>query len=58
MFRYFPHFLSGLFFLVLSCMICLFILEINPLSVVSFAIIFSQSESCLFPSCAKAFKYN
>ena len=40
------HFLIGLFiFLVLSC---LYILEINSLSVVSFAIIFSHSESCLF----------
>ena len=29
-------------------MICLFILEINPLSGVSFAIVFSQSEGCLF----------
>ena len=27
---------------------CLYILEINPLSVVSFAIIFSDSEGCLF----------
>ena len=37
----FAHFLIGLFvFLVLSCMSCLYILEINPLSVVSFAIIF------------------
>ena len=35
-------------FLVLSCMKCLYILEINPLSVVSFAIIFSHSEGCLF----------
>ena len=35
-------------FLVLSCMSCLYILEINPLSVVSFVIIFSHSESCLF----------
>jgi len=43
------HFLSGLFvFLILSCMSCLYILEINLLSVVSFAIIFSHSESCLF----------
>ena len=43
------HFLIGLFvFLVLSCMSCLYILEINPLSVVSFAITFSHSESCLF----------
>ena len=49
MFRSFTHFLFGLFvFLVLSCMSCLYILEINPLSVVSFAIIFSHSEGCLF----------
>ena len=47
--RYFSHFLIGLFvFLVLNCMSCLYILEINPLSVVSFAIIFSHSESCPF----------
>ena len=45
LFRSFPHFLIGLFvFLVLSCMSCLYILEINPLSVVSLAIIFSHSE--------------
>jgi len=45
----FSHFLIGLFvFLALSCMSCLYILEINPLSVVSFAIIFSHSKSCLF----------
>ena len=49
LFRSFPHFLIGLFvFLVLSCMSCLYILEINPLSVVSFAIIFYRSEGCLF----------
>ena len=49
LFRSFPHFLIGLFaFLVLSCMSCLCILEINPFSVVSFAIIFSHSEGCLF----------
>ena len=49
LFRSFPHFLIGLFvFLVLSCMSCLYILEINPLSVVSLAIIFSHSEGCLF----------
>ena len=48
LFRSFPHFLIGMFvFLVLSCMSCLYILEINPLSV-SFAIIFSHSEGCLF----------
>ena len=46
---FFSHFLVGLFvFLVLSCVNCLYILEINPLSVVSFAIIFSHSEDCLF----------
>ena len=49
LFRSFPHFLCGLFvFLALSCMSCLYISEINPLSVVSFAIIFSHSEVCLF----------
>ena len=49
LFRSFPHFLIGLFvFLALSCMSCLYILEINPLSVVSFAIIISHSEDCLF----------
>ena len=47
--RSFSHFLPGLFvFLALSCINCLYILEINPLSVVSFAIIFSHSEGCLF----------
>jgi len=49
LFRSFPYFLIGLFaFLVLTCMGCLYILEINLLSVVSFAIIFSHSEDCLF----------
>ena len=49
LFRSFSHFLIGLFvFLALSYMSCLYILEINPLSVVSFAIIFSHSEGCLF----------
>ena len=43
------HFLIGSFiFLELSCRSCLYILEINPLSVVSFAIIFYHSEGCLF----------
>ena len=43
------HFLIWTFvFLVLSCMSCLYILEINSLSVVSFAIIFPHSEGCLF----------
>ena len=49
LFRSFCYFLIGLFiFLVLCFMSCLPILEINPLSVVSFAIIFSHSEGCLF----------
>ena len=49
LFRSFSHFLIGLFvFLVLSCMSCLPVLEINAFSVVSFAIIFSNSEGCLF----------
>ena len=49
LFRSFSHFLIGWFvFLVLSCISCLYILEVNPLSVVSFAIIFSHSEGCLF----------
>ena len=43
------HFWIGLFvFLILSCLTCLYILEINPLSVASFANIFSHSEGCLF----------
>ena len=49
LFRSFPHFLIGLFvFLALSCMSYLYSLEINPLSVVPFAITFSHSEGCFF----------
>ena len=49
LFRSFSYFLIGLFvFLALSCTSCLYILEMNPLSVVSFAIIFSHSEGCPF----------
>ena len=40
--------LGCLFFLILSCMNCLYILEINPLSIDSLANIFSHSEGCLF----------
>ena len=65
LFRSFPHFLIGLFiFLVLSCTSSLYILEINPLSVVSFAVTFSHTEGCLFTllisslCCAKACKFN
>ena len=43
------HFLIGLFiFLELSCRSCLYIFEINSLSIASFAIIVSHSEGCLF----------
>ena len=65
LFRPFSHFLIGVFvFLVLSGMNCLYILKINPLSVASFAIIFSHSEGCVFHlaysflCCAKVFKFN
>ena len=43
------QFLIGLLiFLELSCRSCLYIFEINSLSVASFAIIFSHSEGCPF----------
>ena len=43
------HFLIGSFIcLELSCRSCLYIFEINSLSVASFAIIFSHSEGYLF----------
>ena len=43
------HFLIGSFiFLELSWRSCLYIFEINPLSVAPFSIIFSQSEGCVF----------
>ena len=49
LFRASAHVWIGLFvFLILSCMGCLYILEINPLSVASFANIFTHSEGCLF----------
>ena len=49
LFRSSVHFLTGLFiFLLLSSVSCLYILDINPLSVDSFANIFSHSEGCLF----------
>ena len=50
------HFLIGSFiFLELSCRSCLYIFEMNSLSVVSFAIIFSHSEGCLFTSLIVSF---
>ena len=49
LFRSSSHFLIGFVVsLVLSWMTCSYILDINPLSVVSFPIIFSHSEGCLF----------
>ena len=43
------HFLIGLFVcLILSCMSCLYILEINSLLVALIANIFSHSIGCLF----------
>ena len=59
------HFLFGLFvFLMFSCVSCLYMLDINPLSVRSFVQIFSHLVSCLFVlsvvsfACAEAFKFN
>ena len=64
MFRSSALFLIGFYvFLLLSCMNLLYILEINPLSVASFAV-FSHSEGCLFLfftvffAVAKDFKFN
>ena len=49
LFRPPDHFLIESFgFLLLSYMSCLYILEIEPLSVASFASIFSQFIGCLF----------
>ena len=43
------YFLIGLMvLLILSCVGCLYILEINSLSVALFVIIFSHPEGCLF----------
>uniref|UniRef100_A0A8D1DRS5 Uncharacterized protein n=1 Tax=Sus scrofa TaxID=9823 RepID=A0A8D1DRS5_PIG len=45
----FAHFSIGLLaFLLLSCISCLYILAIKPLSVASFETIFSHSVRCLF----------
>uniref|UniRef100_A0A8D1DR61 Uncharacterized protein n=1 Tax=Sus scrofa TaxID=9823 RepID=A0A8D1DR61_PIG len=49
LFRSFAHFsIDRLAFLLLSCISCLYIPEIKPLSVASFDTIFSHSVSCLF----------
>ena len=58
------HFWIGLFdSLILSCMSCLYILEINPLSDISFADTSSHSVECLFVllmvsfACAEGFQF-
>ena len=49
LFKSSAHFLIGLFvFSILSCMSCLYILDVNPFSVALFANIFSHSVGCLF----------
>ena len=66
LFRSFTHFSIGLLaFLLLSGISCLYILEINPLSVAIFETIFSHSVSCLFCAffygflcCAKADRFD
>ena len=59
------YFLIGLFvFLMLSCMSCLYMLDINPLLVMLFAYIFSHSVGCLLVllmvsfAVQKFFKFN
>ena len=55
-------FIGWFAFLILSCMSCLLILEIYPLSVALFAIIFSHPEGCrfilfMFPLLCKKLKF-
>jgi len=65
LFSSFTHFSIGLLgFLLLSCISCLYILEIKPLSIRSFETIFSHSANCLFVfflgflCCTKAFQFD
>ena len=56
LFRSSAHFLIVLFvILIWSSMSYWYILEVNPLSVASFASIFSHSEGCLFILCMVSF---
>ena len=49
LFRFSVHFFDCVVcFLILSCRRCLYVLELNPLSVTSFANILSHSVCCLF----------
>ena len=45
---FFDWMFDWLFFLILTCMNCLYILEINPLPVVPFAVIFSILRENVF----------
>ena len=45
---FFPRFYQAVCFSGISCVSWLYILEMNPLSVVSFAVTFSHSEGCFF----------
>ena len=61
LFRFFAHFSIGLLaFLLLSCISCLYILEIKVLSVASLEAIFSHSVSSLFGflCCAKPCQFD
>ena len=48
LFRSSAHFLMWFVFWILSSMNCLYILDTNPLLVISFANIFSHSVGCIF----------
>ena len=49
LFSSFSHFLIGLFvFLVLSCMGCLYVLEINRFQLIHLLVFSFHSEGCLF----------
>ena len=63
LFKSSTHFFNQIFFLVLSCISCLYILDNNPSLVISFANIFSHSIGSFhfvdsFLCCAKASKFN
>ena len=50
LFKSLAHLLIGSFiFVELSCRICLYIFEVNSLSIASFAVIFSHSEAVFSP---------
>ena len=57
---YFTHFFTGFFF-VRELYDCLYILDVNPLLIISFESIFSHSVGCIFGyflCCAKVSKVN